>query len=192
MRRVPLVILAGVLVFVSVIVVSLVARSRGPRVHPPEPVASKADYRIKEVHLQEEDPGKARWQLDAESGEMFENQQKTVMQKVTIQISERGRDWTVTGDVGELARDTRDVELRGHVVVVSSDGLRLETTRLNWTAKDQRAWTDQPVTVWRPGVVVRGLGFESRVNEEVTTIKGRLRATLSAGAAALKGRGRRS
>ena len=188
MRRLPLIILGCVVVFISVVVVSLVTRSRGPRVHTSEPAPSNADYRIKEVHLQEEEPGKARWQLDAESGEIFEEQRKTIMKKVTIRINERARDWTVKGDEGELARDTRDVELRGNVVVVSSDGLRLETSRLNWTAKDQRAWTDQPVMVWRPGVVVRGQGFESRISEEVATIKGRVRATLSGGPAALKGK----
>jgi len=141
------------------------------------------------VHLQEEDRGGARWQLDAEYGEVFEAQQKTVMKKVVIRISERGRDWTVSGDEGEMARDTRDVELRGNVIVMSSDGLRVETTRLNWAAKEQRAWTNEPVTIWRSGVVVKGQGFESRVNDEATTIKGRVRATITGGVNALQGKG---
>src|SRR5207249_2749853 len=84
------------------------------------------------------------WQLDAEYGEIFEEQGKTVMKKVIIRINEPARAWTVSGDEGELLRDTKDVELRGHVVVVSSDGLRMETTRLNWAAKEQRVWTDEP------------------------------------------------
>jgi LPS export ABC transporter protein LptC len=178
MRKLPVLILGCVIVFVSVVVGLLVAKSRGPKLHPPERVESKADYRIKEVHLQEEDRG-ARWQLDAAYGEIFEQQQKTVMKAVTIRINERTRDWTVSGDEGEMSRDTRDVELRGNVVVVSSDGLRLETSRLNWTAKEQRAWTNAPVTIWRTGVVVRGQGFESRVNDEATMVKGRLRATIT-------------
>src|SRR6266545_3089638 len=103
------------------------------------------------------------------------------MKKVTIRINEPSRAWTVSGDEGDLFRDTKDVELRGHVVVVSSDGLRMETNRLNWAAKEQRVWTDDPVTIWRTGVVVRGQGFESRVKEEVTRIKGRARATITRG-----------
>jgi LPS export ABC transporter protein LptC len=187
MRKLPLVILGCVVVFVSIIVGLLIAKSRGPKVQSPERVESKADYRIKEVHLQEEDRG-ARWQLDAEYGEIFEQQRKTVMKKVVIRINERTRDWTVSGDEGELSRDTQDVELRGNVVVLSSDGLRLETSRLNWTAKEQRAWTNEPVTIWRSGVVVRGRGFESRVNDEATMIKGRVRATITGGANALERR----
>ena len=181
MRKIPLVILGCVLVFLSVVISLLVAKSRGPRLQPPEPAQTKADYRIKEVHLQEEDRGGGRWQLDAEYGEIFEAQGKTLMKKVTVRIAEPTRAWTVSSDEGELARDTKDVELRGNVVVTSSDGLRLETNRLRWVAKEQRAWTDDPVTIRRGGVVVRGQGFESRVKDEATLIKGRVRATITGG-----------
>jgi LPS export ABC transporter protein LptC len=188
MRRLPFLILACVVLFVSVVVGLLLAKSRGPRLDTPEPARSKADYRIKEVHLQEEDRDGARWQLDAEYGEIFEGERKTVMKKVTIRIKERTREWTVSGDEGEMFQDTKDVELRGNVVVVSSDGLRMETNRLNWTAKDHRAWTNDPVTIQRSGVVVRGQGFESRVNDEATVIKGRVRATITGGPNALGGK----
>jgi LPS export ABC transporter protein LptC len=179
MRKLPVVILACVVVFLLAMTGMLVTKSRGAKSQPPEPAPSKADYRIKEVHLQEEDPGRANWQLDADYGEVFEDQGKTLMKKVTIRINEPGRAWTVQGDEGEMLRETKDVELRGHVVVVSSDGLRLETQRLNWAAKERRVWTDEPVTIRRSGLVVRGQGFESRSKDEVTTIKGRLRATIT-------------
>ncbi len=179
MRKVSLAILGCVALFVSVMAGVLVTKSRGPGPERPEPAQSKADYRIKEVHLQEQDRGRASWQLDAAEGEMFEDQGKTLMRKVTIRINEPERAWTVTGDEGDLLRDSKDVELRGHVVVVSSDGLRIETDRLNWAAKEERVWTDQPVTIRRNGVIVRGRGFESRVKEEASTIKGRVHATIT-------------
>jgi LPS export ABC transporter protein LptC len=189
MRKIPLAILCVVVVFLSIVVGVLVTKSRGTRVAPSEATQTTADYRIKEVHLQEEDKAGGRWQLDAEYGEIFEGQGKTVMKKVVIHVNQPTRLWTVSSDEGELARDTRDVELRGHVVVVTSDGLRLETELLNWTAAEQRAWTNEPVTIYRDGVVVQGQGFESKVNEETTRIKGRLRATIT-GTMAGFGRGR--
>jgi len=48
-------------------------------------------------------------------------------------------------------------------------------------AAHQRAWTAEPVTIYRSGAVVRGTGFESRVAEEATSIKGRVRATFMRG-----------
>ena len=179
MRRLPIAILGCVILFLAAVVGVLMTRSHGAKVHPPEPAQSKADYRIKEVHLQEDDGGRTHWQLDAASGEVFEGTGKTFMKKVTIHIDQPERTWTVNSDEGEMLRDSKDVELRGHVVVVSSDGLRLETSRLNWVAKEQRVWTDLPVTIWRGGMEVRGKGFESLAKEDVSTVKGRLRATIT-------------
>jgi LPS export ABC transporter protein LptC len=84
----------------------------------------------------------------------------------------------VTGDEGEMAQETKDIELRGHVVLISSDGLRLETTRLRWDASAKRAWTDDPVILRQKGAVVRGAGLDARVGERNTAIKGRVRATF--------------
>ena len=91
---------------------------------------TKADYRIKEVHLREEARGGVKWQLDADQAETFEQAGKTILKKVRIGIEEPGRTWTVTGSEGEMVQESKDVELRGGVVIISSDGLRLETTRL--------------------------------------------------------------
>jgi LPS export ABC transporter protein LptC len=110
------------------------------------------------------------------------------MKKVTVKVDQpskgdqASRSWTVTGDEGDLNQETKNVELRGNVVLISSDGLRLETDRLRWDAEAQRAWTDDPVVIYRAGAVVRGTGFESRVAEEVSSIKGRVRATFKRGA----------
>ena len=178
MRKLPIAILICVALFLFGVVAVLMANSRGTKLSVPEPTPTKADYRIKEVHLQEERGG-TRWQVDAEYGEIFEAQGKTVMKKVTIRIAEPSRQWTVSGDEGEMYQETKDVSLRGNVVVLSSDGLRLETERLNWAAKEQRAWTDEPVTIRRSGVVAQGRGFESRIKEGATTLKGRVRATIN-------------
>jgi LPS export ABC transporter protein LptC len=186
MRKAPFIILTLVVVFLSVVVGVLIHRARTPRAIATEPAATNADYRLKQVRLQETGRDGSRWQLDAEYSETFEEQNTTAMKKVTIKVdqpskstSATSRSWTVTGDEGELNQETKDVELRGHVVLLSSDGLRLETEQLRWDAEAQRAWTNEPVTIYQAGTVVRGTGFESRVAEEATSIKGRVRATFT-------------
>ena len=187
MRKAPLIILMLVVVFVAAVVGVLVRRARMPRSIPTEPVVTNADYRLKQIRLQEQGRDGSRWQLDAEYSETFEEQNKTTMKKVVVKVDQAGkgdrppRSWTVSGDEGDLNQETKDVVLRGNVVLVSSDGLRLETDRLNWDADEQRAWTQGPVVIYRSGAVVKGTGFESRVAEEVTNIKGRVRATFKRG-----------
>ncbi len=190
MRKAPLIILTLVVVFLSVVVGVLVHRARTPRRLLIEPAATNADYRLKQVHLQEQNRDGSRWALDAEYSETFEGENKTTMKKVTIKVDQPAkgdgapRSWTVTGDEGDLNHETKDVDLRGNVVLVSSDGLRLETERLRWDAGQQRAWTEEPVIIYRSGAIVRGTGFESRVNEEVSNVKGRVRATFKRDATA--------
>jgi LPS export ABC transporter protein LptC len=187
MRKAPLIILSLVVVFLSVVVGVLVHRARTPRAIPTEPAATNADYRLKQVRLQETSRDGSRWQLDAEYSETFEERNTTSMKKVTIKVDQTAksatsaRSWTVTGDEGDLNQETKNVELRGNVVLISSDGLRLETDRLRWDAEAQRAWTEDPVVIYRAGAVVRGTGFESKVAEEISSIKGRVRATFKKG-----------
>ena len=187
MRKAPFIILTLVVVFLSVVVGVLVHRARAPRKLPTEPATTNADYRLKQVHLQEQGRDGSRWQLDAEYSETFEEQNKTTMKKVTVKVDQpskgdqASRSWTVTGDEGDLNQETKNVELRGNVILISSDGLRLETDRLRWDAEAQRAWTEDPVVIYRSGAVVRGTGFESKVAEEISSIKGRVRATFKKG-----------
>lgn len=163
-----MVIVAGVLVF----------RGRGAQSMPSEAPQTKADYRIKEVQLQEEMKDGVTWQLQADQAETYEKAGKTLLRKVSIRIQEPDRSWTVTGDEGEMAQESKDVELRGNVVLTSSDGLRLETTLLRWDASAKRAWTDRPVTLFQKGAVVHGTGLDARVGDKNTEIKGRIRATF--------------
>lgn len=174
-------IFIAVALFVAVVVAVLIARGRAVRPDPADSAGTKADYRIKEIHLREQARGGVSWQLDADQAETFERLGKTTLRKVRITIEESGRRWTVTGDEGEMSQASKDVELRGNVILISSDGLRLETSRLRWAADEQRAWTDDPVTIFRSGAVVKGQGLEARVAEQSTAVKGRVRAVFTGG-----------
>jgi len=177
-QRISRIIFVSVTLFVVVIVGVLVLRGRGAQSLPAEPVDTKADYRIKEVNLQEEMKDGVRWQLQADQAESFQQAGKTILRKVRIEIHEADRSWTVTGDEGEMVEASKDVELKGHVILISSDGMRLETTRLRWDADTKRAWTDEPVTVYQRGAVVKGQGLDARVGDRNTQIRGRIRATF--------------
>jgi LPS export ABC transporter protein LptC len=180
MDRLAAGIALGVILFVTVVIGVLIVR--GHRASGPREVSmsSEADQALKEVHLREDaKSGKYRWSLDAERAESLPDAGKTSLWKVTIGVQESDQAWTVTSDEGDLYKDTKDVELRGHVVLTNSDGLRVETTVLRWNNAEGRAWTDQPVTLYRGGGVVTGLGLETRPSEEVTSIRGRVRATFS-------------
>jgi len=170
----------GVILFVTVVIGVLIVKGHRASAPREEVVSSAADQQIREIHIQEDAKGGGyRWSLDAERADSFPGTGKTLLRKVTIGVEEPGRRWKVTSDEGDLVQDTRDVELRGNVVLVSSEGMRIETTVLRWANAESRVWTEQPVTLYRSGGMVKGTGFEARPSQETTLIRGPVTATFS-------------
>jgi LPS export ABC transporter protein LptC len=187
MERIAAGITLAVILFVTVVVGVLIVRGHRAAVPREEIVSSPAEQQISEIHIQEDGKlGAYRWRLDAERADSFPGTGKTLLRKVTIGLEEPDRSWKATSDEGELVQETRDVELRGNVVLVSSEGLRVETTILRWANAEGRAWTEQPVTIYRSGGVVKGTGLETRPSEEITLVRGRVSATFGGAKAEAK------
>lgn len=178
MQRISLWILTAVGLFVVLVTGTLIVRSRANRVEPMEPVTSKADYRIKEVQLEEES-GNVRWKLVADQAEIFEGEGRTSLRRPVVDIQQPQRTWRARGDEGDVRQATKDLELRKNVVVVSSDGLRLETSVLRWQAGAKRLWTDAPVKITRAGTVIEGSGLEVDMTQQTAVVKGRVRAQFT-------------
>lgn len=179
MKRLSLALLLGVGVFIICVVALMVVRGRGVRPAPNEATASKADFRIKEVHLQEATEGDVRWKLDADQAEVFEQEGRTVMRKVTITIFEVGRTWTITSEQGDLVNASKDVRLHGNVVVVSSDGMRMNTESLEWASGPKKLWTGDPVTISQGGSSISGMGLDALMGEERAVVKGRVQVSIN-------------
>lgn len=119
-----------------------------------------------------------RWRLKAEQALVFEPQGRTALRKIAVDVFERDRSWTMVGEEGDLFQATGNVEIRGNVVLTSSDGLRLETSVLRWQGAEHRLWTDAPVRLSGRGTVVDGTALDVRMRDDTTTVAGRMRATF--------------
>jgi LPS export ABC transporter protein LptC len=181
MRTLARGILAIVAVFVLALTGTLIVRSRSAAdVEPIGPAPSAADLTIKEVDLEEVTKG-VRWRLRAEQALMFEQQGRTLLRRLTVQVFQKDRSWTVVGDEGDIDQKSKNVEVRKNVVITSSDGLRLDTSVIRWDAEGARLWTDAPVTFQRDGSTVRGTGMSMTTEDEATTVQGRVRAVFAQG-----------
>jgi LPS export ABC transporter protein LptC len=168
-------ILAVVFLFVVALAVTLVVRSRMVEVESLGPAAASADLRIKEAEV-EEVSGGVKWRLKAEQALVFEAEGRTALQRISVQVFERDRTWTIVGDEGDLFQQTGNVEIRHNVVLTATDGLRLETSVLRWQGAEKRLWTDAPVRLTRDGAVAHGTALDVSMRDELTTMKGRVHA----------------
>jgi len=179
-KRIERVIVGIVALFVVVVVGTLVVRSRLARVETEVPEATGADLRVKQAQIEEVTEG-VRWRLRADQALLFGAEGRTHLQNVQVSVFERDRSWTMVGEEGDLYEATKNVEIRRNVVLTSSDGFRLETSVLRWQGEERRIWTDAPVRLSREGAVVSGMALEVRMEDEVTTLRGRVRATFARG-----------
>jgi len=178
-RRLAPVILAGVGLFAAVVGGVLVVNRRAVPVDTSR-ASSPADLAVRDANIREES-GKVRWHLTAKQALVFDSEGRTNLRDITVEVQEPDRSWTILGEEGDVLHEKNDIEIRRHVVLISNDGLRLETDVLRWSNADKRVWTDAPVKITHPRGVVTGLGLDVRMAEETTTVGGRVQAVFSAG-----------
>lgn len=171
-------ILVVVALFVGLVASVLVAKSRTVRTESVGPSLTNADLAVKELQLEEESGG-VRWQLKADQAAVFDQEKRTALKKVNVHVKDRDRAWTITGEEGDLYQERNDLEVRHNVVMVSDDGMRLETSVLHWVSAENRMWTDAPVRIFRDRTVIDGTGLDVHMQTEATTVKGRVQATFN-------------
>lgn len=68
---------------------------------------------------------------------------------------------TLTGMRGRVNDKTKDIEIIDSVMVVSSDSVRLNTSRLFWNNSTRKVRTEEFVRIKTPLEEIQGQGFES-------------------------------
>jgi LPS export ABC transporter protein LptC len=175
MHLIARVILVVVGLFVLAVGATLVARSRTHRTESVGPAPSRADLAIKDVEIEEDTRG-VRWRLRAEQALIFDQEGRTNLRKIAVDVQDKERSWTIVGEEGDYFKEQQNVEVRRNVVVTSSDGVRLETSVLRWDGPSRRLWTDAPVVLSRDRSVITGTGLEVKMEDESTIVAGPVRA----------------
>jgi len=106
MQRVASRILIVVAAFVIIVTGVLVMKSRNVRTEASGPATSAADLSIKEVELQEESAGGSRWRLVADQAQVFDQEGRTALRKVTVYVNDKEKNWTIVGDEGDLFKES--------------------------------------------------------------------------------------
>jgi LPS export ABC transporter protein LptC len=103
------------------------------------------------------------WSLQAPGAEIFEADHRAEIERPRLQFYEgSGPRSTVTAARGRFDTATRDMWAGGGVVLVSTDGARLESDWMNYESAADRITSTAPVTITRGQSEVKGIGWEAR------------------------------
>ena len=83
-------------------------------------------------------------------------------------IFENGKEapWHIKADQGKVLHDTKTIILTGHVLIkqlpgINSRHITLLTDKMMFYPQMSLAKTDRPVTIKRPGMIVKGVGLQA-------------------------------
>jgi LPS export ABC transporter protein LptC len=120
--------------------------------------AETADLSLEEIHYVETKGDKKEWELRAKSGQHFRQDDYTTLQDLTVTFyAEEGRIVTLTGNEGSM-KGRKEIEVRGDVVITSSDGYRVTTDSLRYEEEKRRISTEDPIRLEGEGFLVKGVG----------------------------------
>jgi len=138
------------------------------------------DQQILDFVLTETKAGKKEWVLQAERAKVFDPSNQIHLDTLVVDFyDERGQHTSrLTSLGGVINRTTHNMEAFGEVLIVTDEGLELESDEVRWVNKLSQIVSDAPVTFTRRGNVLRGVGFVSDASLENIEIRREVRADV--------------
>jgi len=142
-------------------------------------IDDQVDLYIKDVHYTEVGDSGNRLEIFADSAAFLKKENQARFEKVRMRlILPDGKTYELTADRGRLRTDRKDVDLEGHVVILSSRGDRFTTERLRYSDGEKKIHTQDAVTLTNPRFSVTGRGMTLLLKSEQVALSGPVRARI--------------
>jgi LPS export ABC transporter protein LptC len=138
------------------------------------------DLSLKRVHYTETREGISRWALEADSAAHSVGEGTTRIENIRMTFYDQGElgDVTLTARSGEMKVDTREVEVRGDVVVKSPRGYVFYTEYLRYREADKIIRTEHPVRFVSENIEVAGKGMQFNVQNHTFVLLSDVKAWI--------------
>ena len=142
-----------------------------PRITAANPLADSADQVMFGVSTMITDQGVMRAQLQADTAYFFDGSTRVVVrhERTTFYTSTGEQNAVLTSEDGMYNMSTGLMEATKNVVVVTTDGKRLETSQLRYDQRSNLVSGDSAFVLTQPTGRLQGIGFTSDPN--LTSLK---------------------
>jgi len=118
------------------------------------------DLQIKGFVYTEVGEADSQWEMKADTATYYRKKNLALFDRVQIKINmSDGKSFEMTADKGEMFTDTKDVEIKGNVVITSDTGDKFHTDYLNYNEEERKFFTDAPVTMENKRMKIKGVGL---------------------------------
>lgn len=118
------------------------------------------DLQIKGFVYTEVGEGDSQWEMKADTATYYRKKNLALFDRVQIKINmPDGKSFIMTADKGQMSTDTKDVEIKGNVVITSDTGDKFHTNYLNYNEEERKFFTNAPVTMENKRMKIKGVGL---------------------------------
>jgi len=121
----------------------------------------------------------SKWEIKAKTATYFRRDKTALFDDVAVKmISAEGRTFLMTGRQGRLWTESRDMDIRGEVVIVSDQGDRISMDDLIYSDKEKTLRTDSEVTLENAKTKLQGKGMKISLATRRIELMSRVKAVI--------------
>ncbi len=153
-------------------------------------LGSDADLSIDRMHVVQNKQGVKNWELWADTAKIYREKKLTKLESIRIRFyPKNGKPMDITADSGVMENDTRNIRVRGNVVVKTEGGPSLRTESLRFFPDEKRIDTDAKIVVAGASFRLTGVGLRGRTDLGRFSLNEKVEALIF-NAASLKPKGK--
>jgi LPS export ABC transporter protein LptC len=138
------------------------------------------DLKIKGFVYTEVGEANVKWEVTAETATYSKKQNLAVFDRVQIKLTTSdGKVFIMKGDKGLMFTDTKNIEIKDNVVIISDAGDRFSTDHLSYNDAEKKFYTDAPVTMENKRMKITGVGLTLFMNTGELNLSSLVKAKIN-------------
>jgi len=175
-RKTLIIVVLAAVLFALVVIIVLMPEEPGKE--PLKITSDHVDLQVRNVRFTEVGDSDITLEIIAEVARYQKKEKLAFFEKPTVKLLLKdGRTFTMSGDRGRFNTDSRDMEIEGHVRIVSGSGDRFTTDRLRYVNASKLIETEGSVLMENKSIRVSGVGMTLSLEEKKVALLSQVRAS---------------
>jgi LPS export ABC transporter protein LptC len=138
------------------------------------------DLKIKGFVYTEVGEANVKWEVTAETATYNKKQNLAVFDRVQIKLTTSdGKVFIMKGDKGLMFTDTKNIEIKDNVVIISDTGDKFSTDHLIYNDAEKKFYTDAPITMENKRMKITSVGLTLFMNAGKLNLSSLVKAKIN-------------
>ncbi|MDD5169435.1 MAG: LPS export ABC transporter periplasmic protein LptC [Syntrophales bacterium] len=173
--------IAALVILMMVLAVFLILRDRVAKPKLLASIPEHVDVQVKNVVYTDVGADGTKWEVRADTGTYYRKDSKALLDNVTVKlVMSNGRSFVLTGDKGIMGTENKNIDISGHVTILSDRGDRITMDDLHYNDKKRIFTTDSVVNQENSRMKIQGKGMELSLVKKEMKLLSDVRALMKA------------